>query len=97
MLLPPCFADDCIDNIIAADTITERTGSHAEEPRQAPKAAASRSSSSKVGPKGSSSRSKAAAKQQQHKGEGPDVSARPDVLQALSKERKRRAFIGMLK
>lgn len=97
MLLPPCSADDCIDNISADDTIKELTGSHAEEPRQAPKAASRSSSSSKVGPKGSSSRGKAAAKQQQHKEERPDVSARPDVLQALSKERKRRAFIGMLK
>lgn len=101
MLPPPCSADECLDNISAADIITEHTGSHAEQPRQAPKAA-SRSSSSKVGPKGSSSsRSKAAAKQQQqqqHKEERSDVSAaRPDVLQALSKERKRRAFIGMLK
>jgi hypothetical protein len=42
-------------------------------------------------------RKQATKQEQQGQQEQPDVAAKPDAMQALARERKRRAFIGMLK
>lgn len=74
----------------------------ATAPQQPSTRSTSSSNSSKLASAGKPAAAKArkaTTKQQQgRKDEGQsDVSSRPDVLQALTKERKRRAFIGMLK
>jgi hypothetical protein len=72
--------------------------SSSSRPAAAKPAAAAAAKSAPVKGKGTSSiKQKKQSKEPQQQQEQPDVAAKPDAMQALARERKRRAFIGMLK
>jgi hypothetical protein len=100
------LAGETAEDTVASDTVLERHAEQSSQQHQCRQASSSSSNSSSKAVESQPAAAKGSRKvakhklsqQQQQQPEGrPDVSARPDVMQALTKERKRRAFIGMLK
>jgi hypothetical protein len=97
-------AGETAEGTVDFDTTVERHAEQSSQQHHGHQASRSNSSSNAVASqpaaaKGSRkvAKQKPPPQQQQQPKDRPDVSARPDVMQALTKERKRRAFIGMLK